>query len=144
IDLVVEAPQPIARRLIALVDHFGVFLRHVADARFVAPLELALVRLELAFEQTQQGGFADAVRANQRDLVPARYVQVEILADHLVVEGLAQVLDVQHVLAAWTRLIKADERSLDVRTLQIAERGALALQLLLAGLDLACTRAGAK
>ncbi len=96
-----------------------VVLRQVAEHDLVAEGEFAAVGLVGAGDALEQGGLADAVGADDRDLLAAGGVEGDVLEDRLVVERLPQAVDRERQLAARGLLLEADERPLDVAALEV-------------------------
>ncbi len=71
-------------------------------------LHLAVIRLQLAQQDLQQGGFADAVRADQADAVAAHDSDGEIVDQGLVAITMANALGFHHDLAGHLALVQRD------------------------------------
>src|SRR5512138_358593 len=121
-------------------DHAGLVLREVADLRLVAPPDVPRVRRQLARDHLHERGLADAVLADDADLLAARDERAERLDDLVPAVALLDPLDRERLLPGRRLLLELDERGGDVRALHVLE-----LELLHradAALDLRGARAG--
>ncbi len=89
-------------------------LREVADLRFVAPEDGAVVQREVGIGEArivgqqalEQRGLAGAVAAHEADLFAAQHVGGKAVEHLQVAVELGQVLELQHVLAAGPHLVE--------------------------------------
>ena len=95
------------------------FLRHVADSQFRSAPDLAAVRLQQAQHDTNQGGLAGAVGANQRDDFARSHAQVHRVQGVLAVEAHADPAQAQQVIAhaaSWQRAHRPTTSTVSVST----------------------------
>ena len=81
-------------------------LGKIAEAHFVSPVGVPAIGGQAAHQDLEQGRFAQAVRANDADALAPAQDQGHVRKHALVAVGLAQVLDVEDVLAARARLFE--------------------------------------
>ncbi len=145
----VPAMEPLGNRE-AVLDGRAHILWKVANLRFVSPEDGARVEREFLFGEAgivcqqafEQGGFAGAVAAHETDFFAAQNICGESVDDLVVVVDLGEVLELEHVLAAGTRLVKANIRALDVGAGEFV--GLQALHFFTAAGDLRRAGAGGK
>src|SRR2546423_214361 len=130
----IETVQPFDRSE-PLLDRAGVILREVADRYLVSPSDMA----RLDHQRLQQRRFADAVAADEHDLLAAIHDGGEVRHDVQIAERFADAGRFERALAGRTIHREPNVRTLDVRT---GELGRLkALDLFLARHHLARARA---
>jgi len=81
--------------------------------------DLAAVGLELLRQNLAQRGLADAVGANDRELVAARERKADVVEHRLALKRLADLVDLEDELAAGALELEANERRLNVAALEI-------------------------
>ena len=92
-------PQPLHQIVVAVLEELGVVLREVGEGGGLAPLDGALVGLQLAGEDLEQGGLGVLVVAHEGDLVPVAHDEAHLVQHLHSVDGLADVGDEEDVLA---------------------------------------------
>ena len=136
-----EGMQP-GDDLIARINGPFVLLRQVTHAGLLAPLDGALVGLQLAHNHAHKGCLADAVATDDADALAAVDVSTEILEERRPVKPFAKTLQVDDMFAALLGNLKANIGACNVGALDL--RGAEFLHLLLARLHLTGPRSRAK
>ena len=64
-----EIPEPLLRCFFTTLEFFLVILGEVAEVGFIAPLDFALIRFELAHHDLQQRRLSDPVGAHDRHAI---------------------------------------------------------------------------
>ncbi len=73
-------------------------LLEVGDAQHVGALDGAGFRLDLAGQQPQQCGFAAAVRSHQADAHACGKVEIQVVEERALADGVAQVFELDEAL----------------------------------------------
>ena len=66
---------------IGLFNRLSMVLWHVTNMGLIAPFNLAIIRTHFVQQQAQHGGFSDPILADDSDLLSAKDVEMEIVAD---------------------------------------------------------------
>ena len=101
--------QPVHQFHLIPVKIGGIVLRQIAADGGHAPLDAALVRLQLAHEDLEQGGLRQLVFAHEGDLVPPVHGEIHFVQQLHAVHGDGHVLDGEHVLAQLPLGLEAHE-----------------------------------
>ena len=113
-----ELPQPVLQGVLRAAQELLVILREVAGVGLVAPGHLALVGVDVASDDLQQGRLPDAVRPDDRETVVAHHPQRHALQHLVAVVGLGDVLDLEHLLAGRPLLREAEDGGIAARALR--------------------------
>ena len=102
-------PEPVHQLLLVAVEVGGVVLGQVAADGGNAPLDAALVGLQLAHEDLEEGCLSQLVFAHKGDLVRAAHGEIHIVQELHTVHGDGHILDGEHILAQLPLRHKAHE-----------------------------------
>ncbi|RMU70218.1 hypothetical protein ALP23_05335, partial [Pseudomonas syringae pv. apii] len=94
-----------------ILEIVSMILSVVADFRRIGPLDRARIRLQLVDQGAQQGGLADAVRADDSHTFAGFDLEAEVLEQSLAVEAFGHAIDDDCLAVQFLGLLETNERA---------------------------------